>query len=172
MLHSQAGPGHSEQAADQNSLRHGLRAPAARGRALGPLCLPMASRTSALSCLARQKTGCCKGSPRAVRPVLCPVPPGTCPVPWASPFLLRASVLLQPTERDGLRKGQGLSLMGARDKDRTFAYSSDTSTRAPTWASGRRKHRAVQKALGATRGTVTVKIITGLLSTCYVQAVC
>lgn len=32
------GPGHSEQAADQNSLRYKFRAPGASGRALGPLC--------------------------------------------------------------------------------------------------------------------------------------
>ena len=58
---------------------------------------------------------------------LCPALPRTYHVPQASPFLLWASIPHLPTERNGLRKCQGLSFMGAGPEDKAFTYSSETS---------------------------------------------
>lgn len=54
--------------------------------------------------------------------------PAVCPGPVLS---FSGPVSHQPTKKDGLRKHQGLTFLGAGDKDKAFAYSRDTSSQHP-----------------------------------------
>lgn len=50
--------------------------------------------------------------------------PAVCPGPVPS---FSGPVSHPPTEKSGLRKHQGLTFLGAGDKDKAFTYSLDTS---------------------------------------------